>query len=226
AERVRGSSPGRGRWPGARAAEPIGGLGSSIRACTKASSWLSCSARCFWYRTASSGLKWMPSSLATATTSSTCGTVYIACLLSYPRLGRRGPSPATACGAHCSYPRLGRRAPAPRRPAVRTACCAEARSERRTPQHPWIDLAGHELTVAGRAQQLAVRDHDFAAQYHRHRPALDLPAFPGAIVPHVQVSHAQRLLDRRIDDGDVGVAAHRDGTLLGVEAQELRRMGR
>src|SRR4030095_12896672 len=100
----------------------------------------------------------MPSSLATATTSSTSGIAYI------------GFSP-----------------------------CAKG-SERRASQHPWIDLASNELPIAGRAQQLAIRHHDFPSQDHRRRPALDLPASPGAVIPHVQIAHAQRLLDGRIDD--------------------------
>src|SRR5206468_5244889 len=76
-----GSSSGRGRDPGVRAAETIGGAGSGSRACTNASTSRSCSMRYFRYRTASSGPRWMPSSLATATSSSTLGTAYMASLL-------------------------------------------------------------------------------------------------------------------------------------------------
>src|SRR5882724_11322140 len=76
-----GSSSGLGWYPGLRAAETIGGAGSSTRACTKVSNSRSCSIRYFRYRTASSGPRWIPSSLATATTSSTSGTAYIASLL-------------------------------------------------------------------------------------------------------------------------------------------------
>src|SRR5262245_59643134 len=104
----------------------------------------------------------MPSSLATATTSSTSGTAYMISLL---------------FGGTCS--------------------------ERRAPQHSVIEFASHELSVGGRTQQLAVGYHYLPSQDHRRRPALDLPAIPGRIIPDVQVGHAQRLLDRRIDDGDV-----------------------
>src|SRR4029434_1556446 len=72
-----GSSSGLGWYPAFRAAETIGGLGSSNRACTKVSNSLSCSMRYFRYRTASSGPRWIPNALATATTSSTSGTAYI-----------------------------------------------------------------------------------------------------------------------------------------------------
>src|SRR5262245_3666538 len=131
----------------------------------------------------------MPSSLATATTSSTSGTAYMVSLL---------------FGAHC---------------------LAGTCSERWAPQYSWIYLAGHELSVGRRAQQLAVGHHYLPSQDHRRRPALDLPALPGRIVPDVQVGHAQRLLDGRIDDGDVGVAANGDGALLRIEAQQLGGVG-
>ena len=61
--RDRQSSSLLGRQPGFRPTETIGGLGFSTRACSKASNWLSRSMRNFRYRTASSGLRWMPSSL-------------------------------------------------------------------------------------------------------------------------------------------------------------------
>src|SRR5262245_60756980 len=146
----------------------------------------------------------MPSSLATATTSSTSGTAYIVVsplFIAAPRPA--GPQP---------------------RDGLRRALRAEW-SECRAPQHARIDLARHQLSVAGRAQQLAVRHHDFPSQNHRRRPALDLPALPGTVVPYVQVGHTQGLLDRRIDDGDVGVAAHRDGALLRIETEELGGIG-
>src|SRR5262245_49242240 len=44
---------------------------------------------------------------------------------SYPRLGRRGPSPATTCSAHFPYARLGRRGASPA-----TACSAHFASAR------------------------------------------------------------------------------------------------
>src|SRR5687767_715049 len=72
-----GSSSGLGRYPGFRAAETIGGPVSSSRAWTKASRSFNCSTRYFRYRTASSGPRWIPSSLATATTASTSGTEYM-----------------------------------------------------------------------------------------------------------------------------------------------------
>src|SRR5205823_4979356 len=69
------------------------------------------------------------------------------------------------------------------------------------------------------------RHHDFASENHRRRPALDLPTFPGTVVPNVEVGHAQRLPDRWVDDGDVGVAADGDRALTRIEAQQLGGVG-
>ena len=57
--------------------------------------------------------------------------------------------------------------------------------EGRTPQDPRVNLPGDKPSITGRAQKVAVVHHDLAAQDDGRRPALNLPALPGAIVPQV-----------------------------------------
>src|SRR3546814_13575483 len=72
----------------------------------------------------------------------------------------------------------------------------------------------------------AVFDHDLAAHDGRHRPSVHLPAFPGTVVALVQFFPADLPADGGIEDLDVGVGACGDGAIAGVEAHQLRGVGR
>src|SRR5262249_46009499 len=57
----------------------------------------------------------------------------------------------------------------------------------RAPQHLGRNLARDELAVAAVGYEAAVFHDDASAQDRGHRPALDRPAFPGAVVADVKV---------------------------------------
>src|SRR4029453_4156114 len=88
-----------------------------------------------------------------------------------------------------------------------------------------IELAELKLAVGRRAQELApLRDHA-AAQDGEGGPARHLPPFPRTIVRHVEVLLGERLPDRRVHQGEVGVAARGDHAFPRVEAEDLRGIG-
>src|SRR3989304_1771379 len=93
-------------------------------------------------------------------------------------------------------------------------------------QHLRIELAEQELAVGRRAQGLAPLRDDAAAQDGDDGPARHLPAFPRAVVRHVEVVLGERLLDRGVHQGEVRVAARRDHTFARVETKNLRGVGR
>jgi hypothetical protein len=93
-------------------------------------------------------------------------------------------------------------------------------------QYNRIQLARDELPIIQVRQQLAVLDDHLAAQYCRRRPPFDLPSFPWAVVAHVKVLACQLLLDRWVEEHDVGVAARCDYPLARIEAKDARRIGR
>src|SRR5262249_49648022 len=92
-------------------------------------------------------------------------------------------------------------------------------------QHLRIELAEQELAVRGGAHELAELGDHAPAQDGDRGPARDLPAFPRAVVRHVEVVLGQRLADRRIHDGEVRVAARGDDALARIEAEDLRGVG-
>src|SRR6266498_2188658 len=92
-------------------------------------------------------------------------------------------------------------------------------------QNLGVEFAEQELAVGGRPQELAaLRDHA-AAQDGEHGPARYLPAFPRTVVRHVEVLLDERLPDRRIHQGEVGVATRSDHAFARVEAEDLRGIG-
>src|SRR5258705_5637261 len=88
-----------------------------------------------------------------------------------------------------------------------------------------IELAEQELAVGRRTQELAaLRDHA-AAQDGEGGPARDLPPFPRTVVRHVEVLLDERLPDRRVHEGEIGVAPRGDHAFPRVEAEDLRGIG-
>jgi len=53
-----------------------------------------------------------------------------------------------------------------------------------------------------------------------------LPALPRAVVGHVEVVARERLLERRVEQDEVGVAARREHALRGIQAEDARGVGR
>src|SRR4029450_50014 len=71
--------------------------------------------------------------------------------------------------------------------------------EPRSCEHRRIDLAWDELASALRADHTTVLHHDLAPQHGEDGPALDLPAFPDAVITDVEVRHAQYLVEAGIN---------------------------
>src|SRR5215467_10992857 len=92
----------------------------------------------------------------------------------------------------------------------------DLRSANGTLQHLRIELAEQELAALG--------DHP-PAQNGGRGPAGDLPAFPRAVVGHVEVVLGQRLANGGVHDGEVRVAAGGDDALARVEAEDLGGVG-
>src|SRR5437870_1680220 len=89
-------------------------------------------------------------------------------------------------------------------------------------QHPRIDLAWDQLPCALRANHPAILYHYLAAQHGEDRPAVDLPTFPDTVVADVEVRHAQHLVERGINEDDIGIAARRNRALAGIQAEQPR----
>src|SRR4029453_6709326 len=88
-------------------------------------------------------------------------------------------------------------------------------------------FAGQELARAARGIELAVLDDHPAAAHHGHRPALDLAALVRAVADIVvQVLPADRHVLVGVPDREVGVGAHGDRALAGIEAVEPRMVRR
>src|SRR5215470_350722 len=101
----------------------------------------------------------------------------------------------------------------------------DLRSADGTLQHLRIELAEQELAVRRGAHKLAALGDHPPAQNGDRGPAGDLPAFPRAVVGHVEVVLGQRLANGRIHDGEVRVAAGGDDALARVEAEDLGGVG-
>ena len=79
--------------------------------------------------------------------------------------------------------------------------------EPRSRQHCRVDLAWDQLPCALRADHTAVLNHHLAAQHGEDWPAVDLPAFPDAVVADVEVRHAEHLVDAGVDEDEVRITA-------------------
>src|SRR5262249_31469211 len=101
----------------------------------------------------------------------------------------------------------------------------DLRSADGTLQHLRFELAEQELAVRRGAHELAALGDDPPAQDGDRGPAGDLPAFPRAVVGHMEVVLGQRLADGGIHDGEVRVAAGSDDALARVEAEDLGGVG-
>src|SRR5256886_8168699 len=86
-----------------------------------------------------------------------------------------------------------------------------------------VDLAGSETAIARAPQQAPAVGDDLASEDRGHRPAGHLPALPGAVIAHVEVLARQRLVDRGVDEHEVGVTAGSDRTLAGIEPEDTCR---
>src|SRR5262249_50461368 len=104
------------------------------------------------------------------------------------------------------------------------------RQARRSQHWPGDDLGGDlALEVPAPAlasEEPAVLDHHLATQHCHHGPGEDVVALPGRIVGLVQVFRAYLAATGRVGNGEVGVAACRDGTFARVEPHDLGGIGR
>src|SRR5262245_19856867 len=92
-------------------------------------------------------------------------------------------------------------------------------------QHLGIELAQQQLAVRRGAHELSALGDHAAAEDGDGGPARHLPAFPRAVVRHVEVVLGQHLADAGIHEGEIGVAARRDDALARVEPEDLRGVG-
>src|SRR5262245_33242005 len=69
-----------------------------------------------------------------------------------------------------------------------------------------VDPPGQAAPGARATQEPAALHDQRPPQHGHHRPTRDLPALPRAIVGDVEIVASERLLDARIDEGQVGVA--------------------
>src|SRR4051812_46049713 len=92
---------------------------------------------------------------------------------------------------------------------------------------PAVSTAPYELAVAALDCELAVGDDDLAADDRLDRPAGGLEALVGI---EVRAGLHPRALDLhrpfRVDDGEVGVGADRERSLVRPQTEQLRRGGR
>ena len=100
------------------------------------------------------------------------------------------------------------------------------RLEPRPREHPRVNLAWDELSSALRADHTTILHHDLAPQHGEDGPALDLPAFPDAVICNVEVRHAQYLMHAGVDEDKIRIAAWRNRTFPWVEAEQTRGVGR
>src|SRR5437660_7203893 len=92
-------------------------------------------------------------------------------------------------------------------------------------QDDWVYFSRDQLAFTQLAHHFAVFHYYLPPQERRHRPTGHIPSFPRTVVAHVEVLARQFLLERWINQAQVGVAAGGDHTFTRVQPKDTRGIG-